>query len=276
MPMPTLVEMVEAGVHFGHKKERSHPRAEDYIFTLREGVYVIDLDKTRDYLEKALEYLKGEVRSGKTILFVGTKRQAKIIVKSVAEKTGMPYIIKRWLGGTLTNFETIKKNLQELERLENQTKSPEFEALTKKEKKLINDKLGRLLDTFDGVRLMKNLPDVIFIVDCAREDIAVAEANIMEIPIVGTCDTDADPTKITYPIPANDEAAKSIAMIMNLVKTALLEEIGAKPVKEKVEIVEPKTEPKEEKKPKVEKKIKTKNPTSSRLRLKAWGVKETK
>ena len=271
--MPTLVDMVEAGVHFGHKKERSHPRAKDYIFTLREGVYVIDLDKTRDYLEKALEYLKREVRSGKTILFVGTKRQAKIIVKSVAEKTGMPYIIKRWLGGTLTNFETIKKNLQELERLENQTKSPEFEALTKKEKKLINDKLGRLLDTFDGVRLMKNLPDVIFIVDCAREDIAVAEANIMEIPIVGTCDTDADPTKITYPIPANDEAAKSIAMIMNLVEEAVLEEIVSKPIK-KEEVEE--TEPKEKKKPKVKKKIKTKNPTSPRLRLKACGVKETK
>jgi len=232
--MPTLVDMLEAGVHFGHKKERSHPRAKDYIFTLREGVYVIDLDKTRDFLEKALEYLKRQVTSGKTILFVGTKRQAKEIVKKVAENVGMPYIVKRWLGGTLTNFETIKRNLQELDRLEAQTKSPEFENLTKKEKKAINDKLARLLDTFGGVRQMKNLPDAIFIVDCAREDIAVREANIMEIPVVGTCDTDADPTKITYPIPANDEAAKSIEMIMSSVQAALLEGQKSKPVQEEV------------------------------------------
>ena len=255
--MPTLVEMLEAGVHFGHKKERSHPSAKDYIFTLREGVYVIDLDKTKVYLEKALEYLKKQVASGKTILFVGTKRQAKEIVKAAAEKVGMPYIIRRWLGGTLTNFETIKRNLQELDRLEAQTKSQEFDALTKKEKKIINDKLARLLNTFGGVREMKNLPDVIFVVDCAREDIAVREANIMEIPVVGTCDTDADPTKITYPIPANDEAAKSIEMVVKQVEEAILEESKAgaskvpeqKEEKEVKEKVKPQKVAKKSKKP---------------------------
>jgi len=256
--MPTITELFEAGVHFGHKKERSHPRAKEYIFILREGVYVIDLEKTRDYLEKALNYLKREVSSGKIILFVGTKRQAKIIVKKVAENLGMPYVIKRWLGGTLTNFETLKRNISELERLENQTKSSEFELLTKKEKKLITDKLTRLQETFGGVRLMKNLPDVIFIVDCAREDIAVAEANIMEIPIVGTCDTDADPSKINYPIPSNDEANKSIEMIMSLVEEALLAETGLKRIETKKE-----TQDKKEEKIKTSKKIsqiKTKKP----------------
>ncbi len=251
--MPTLVELLEAGSHFGHKKERSHPRAKDFIFTLKEGVYVIDLDKTRDYLEKALDFLKRQASSGKTVLFVGTKRQAKDIVKRVAENVHMPYVTHRWLGGTLTNFETIKRNLTELERLENQTKSPEYEALTKKEKKIITDKLNRLKIIFEGIKELKNLPDAIFIVDAHKESGVIAEANRMEIPVVAICDTDANPDKINYPIPSNDDAPKSIEMIMGLIE----KELKSEEVKKEEKVKEKASEEEEkEEKPKIEKKKK--------------------
>jgi small subunit ribosomal protein S2 len=240
--MPTLVELLEAGTHFGHKKQRSHPRAKDYIFTLREGIYVIDLEKTQEYFKRALEFLKRQISSGKTILFVGTKRQAKEITKKVAQNLGMPYVTHRWLGGTLTNFETIRKNLQELERLENQTKTPEFAALTKKEKKLVTDKLERLQITFSGIKEMKNLPDVVFAIDANKEAGVIAEAKRMEIPVVAICDTDANPDKITYPIPANDDAPKSIEILMKVVE----DELGSTKYEEKKEETESKTS-KEEK-----------------------------
>lgn len=224
--MPTLMELLEAGAHFGHKKERSHPKAKEYIFTLREGVYVIDLDKTKAYLEKALTFLKQQASLGKTILFVGTKRQAKELIKTVAGSTNMPYINRRWLGGTLTNFTTIRRNLQNLESLENQTKSPDFQKITKKEQKMVNDKLTKLIDTFGGVRAMKNLPDVIFVVDANKEKLAVTEANITEIPLVAIADTDANPDEIQYPIPANDDAPKTLELLMGLVEKAILEGQG--------------------------------------------------
>lgn len=222
------MEMLEAGVHFGHKKERSHPKAKKYIFTLREGIYVIDLEKTQSNLKEALEFLKKEVNLGKTILFIGTKRQAKKFVQEVAEKTHMPYINKRFLGGTLTNFETIRKNILRMEDLERQMQSPEFAALTKKEKKIITDKAEKLRITFDGVRAMKNLPDVLFVVDAAKESLALKEAKIMNIPIVAISDTDSNPEKIDYPIPANDDAPKAIEMILKLVEEAIASEINQK------------------------------------------------
>lgn len=212
--MPTLMEMLEAGVHFGHKKERSHPKMKDYTFALREGVFVIDLEKTRDMLKAALEFLKKEKELGKTILFVGTKRQAKETVQKVAVAAGQPYVTKRWLGGTLTNFETVRRSIKEMERLEAQTKSVEFEALTKKEKKMVTDKLVKLQSIFTGVCEMKNLPDVIFIVDANREKLAANEASKMGIPVVAMTDTDADPSNVSYIIPANDDAAKSIELVM--------------------------------------------------------------
>jgi len=247
--MPTLVELLSAGTHFGHKKERSHPRAKDYIFTLREGIYVIDLEKTQEYLKSALEYLKRQISSGKIILFVGTKRQAKDAVKKVAENLGMPYVTHRWLGGTLTNFETIRKNLQALERLENQTKTPEFAALTKKEKKIVTDKLERLQITFSGIKEMKNLPDVVFAVDANKEAGVIAEAERMEIPVVAICDTDANPDKVTYPIPANDDAPKSIEILMKVVEEELKskEEESAKPEEKTIEEISKEEKP--EKKP---------------------------
>ena len=237
------MEMLEAGVHFGHKKERSHPRAKDFIFTLREGVYVIDLDKTQEDLQIALEFLRKQVTLGKNILFVGTKRQAKEITQRVAEKTGMPYITKHFLGGTLTNFETIRKNIIQMEELEAKILTPEYAALTKKEKKIINDKREKLLSVFGGVRGMKNLPDALFIIDGNKEKLAVTEANRMGIPVVAIIDTDANPDTINYPIPANDDASKSLTLLMDVVEKEMVKASGAG---DKAAVVEEKAEVKAE------------------------------
>lgn len=212
---------MEAGVHFGHKKERSHPKAKEFVFTLREGVMVIDLDQTLDRLDTALAYLKKEISLGKTVLFVGTKRQVKDLIKEIAVMLGMPYITKRFFGGTLTNYETIKKNITTMESLDAQMKTPEFANLTKKEQKIITDKFERLNSFYDGIVTMKRLPDVMFVIDAKKEDLAITEAVRMEIPVVAICDTDADPRKITYPIPANDDAPKSVNLMLNFIKDSL-------------------------------------------------------
>ena len=240
--MPTLMDLLEAGVHFGHKKERSHPKMKDYTFSLREGVFIIDLDKAKAALEQATAFLKKEVAEGKTILFVGTKRQAKDIVRKVAEGSGMPYIVHRWLGGTLTNYETIRKSIDEMERLESQIKAPEFTNLTKKERKIINDRLEKLRVVFSGIKDMKKLPDVLFVVDAHREKLAIDEASKMGIKVVAMADTDANPVDIDYLIPANDDAAKAVELIMNEVNSA----IGIKKAPAKQE--EKKQEKNEEKK----------------------------
>ena len=172
----------------------------------------------------------------------------------MAENTGMPYISHRWLGGTLTNFETIRRNITQLDTLEAKTNSPEFDLLTKKEKKVITDKIEKLMSTFGGVRKMRNLPDAIFVIDAAKEKLALEEGNRMEIPIAAICDTDANPEMVTYPIPANDDAPKTLDMLMKLVETAVLEGEGMKNVEApkaevKTETPAKKEEAKEDKKP---------------------------
>jgi len=227
--MPTLVEMLEAGVHFGHKKERSHPKMKDYTFTLREGVYIIDLEKTQDCLKQAIDFLKKQVELGKTILFVGTKRQAKDLVKHTAELAGMPYIIHRWLGGTLTNFETVRKSINEIASIETQMKSPEFANFTKKERKLASDRLEKLENVFGGIRDMKNLPDVVLVVDANREKLAISEAIRVGIPVVALADTDANPEGINYLIPANDDSTKSIDLVLKQISSVLGVKKNVKP-----------------------------------------------
>lgn len=223
MKLPTLEEMIEAGVHFGHKKQRSYPKAKKYIFGLREGINIIDLEKTVESLEVALEYIKKNAKAGKTILFVGTKSQAKSIVEEAAKKVGMPYVTERWLGGTLTNYETIRKSIKHLEDLEKNKKSEEYEKLTKKEKLDIEEEIIKLHKIFDGILNLKGMPDIMFVADAAEDYNAVNEAIVKEIPIVAVCDTNANPDKIDYPIPANDDAVKSIEMIVNLVRDAVAE-----------------------------------------------------
>lgn len=217
LKLPTLKEMMDTGMHFGHKKERSYPKARKFVYTIREGINVIDLGKTQEMLEKALKFLIEVSAQDGTILFVGTKRQAKDLIVEAGKVTGMPYINFRWLGGTLTNFETIQKNIKKLNELEDFIQSEDFEKLTKKEKMKINEKIEKLRRMIEGIRHLKDLPDCLFIVDTAAENIAVKEARMMGIPIVGVSDTDANPNLIDYPIPANDDSVKSIKMILDLV-----------------------------------------------------------
>lgn len=226
--MPTLTELLEAGAHFGHKKERSHPRAKDFTYTIRDNVYVIDLEQTVARLDAAIEYLKKQIEAGKTVLFVGTKRQAKDLIKKTATGLGMPYIVERWLGGTITNFETINKSLKQLTKLEELVKSEEFNKYTKKERSRIEEKITKLNSIFEGIKDMKYLPDVLFVVDAAHEDVAVSEARKAGIPIVGICDTNANPDLIDYPIPANDDSEKTIALILAAIGSGVKETIQRK------------------------------------------------
>jgi small subunit ribosomal protein S2 len=219
MPMPTLTELLEAGAHFGHKKDKSFPRAREFTYTIRDSVYVINLEKTIEQLEAAIKFLKKEIDAGKVVLFLGTKAQAKEPVKKLAEKLNMPFMVERWPGGTLTNFETIRKSLNTLNDLEEQFKSPEFQKFTKNERKRAEEKAQKLNLLFEGIKDLKKVPDVLFVVDAAKELVAVKEANIIKIPIVGICDTNANPDLMTIPIPANDDSKNAINLI--------LEEIGS-------------------------------------------------
>lgn len=211
--MPTLTELLEAGAHFGHKKERSYPKAKKFTYTIRDNVYVIDLEQTVKRLDEAINYLKAQIENGKIILFVGTKRQAKIYVKKLAQNLNMPYVVERWLGGMLTNFETVYKSLKKLEKLEELMKSEDFNKYTKKERRVIEEKQIKLSAIFEGLRNFNKLPDGLFVVDSANEKVAVLEARKINIPIVGICDTNANPDLINYPIPANDDSEKTIKLI---------------------------------------------------------------
>ncbi len=221
MPMPSLTELLEAGAHYGHKKERSYPRAKKFTYTIRDSIYVIDLEKTIAHLKLALDWLQQATHSGKIILFVGTKRQAKEAVKKTAQNLKMPYIVAHWLGGTLTNFETINKSLKKLSELDELIKSEDFAKYTKKERKRIEEKRIKLNALFEGLKNLSKLPDILFVVDTAKENVAVLEARRMNIPIVGICDTNANPDLIDYPIPANDDSEKSIKLILGKIEEGL-------------------------------------------------------
>jgi len=219
--MPTLTELLEAGAHYGHKKERSFPRAKQFTYTIRDSIYVIDLEKTREQLKLSLEWLQKAIGSGQIILFVGTKRQAKEAVKKTAQNLKMPYIVTHWLGGTLTNFETISKSLKKLSELDELVKSDDFAKYTKKERKRIEEKRMKLNALFEGLKNLTKLPDILFVVDTAKENVAVLEARRIKIPIVGICDTNANPDLIDYPIPANDDSEKTIRLILGTIEAGL-------------------------------------------------------
>lgn len=220
--IPEVKEMFLTGMHFGHKKQYSHPKAKEYIFGLRDGVNIIDLSKTQELLTNILEFIQKEVKNGKTILFVGTKKQIKDIVRESAIKCGMPYITQRWLGGTLTNFETIRKGIKYLEDSETRIADPNSD-LTKKERALLDKEVIKLKGIYDGIRSMRGLPDYLFIIDPVKERNALSEAKKNELPVIAICDTDADPRTVDYYIPANDDSKASVEMIMNLVTEAILD-----------------------------------------------------
>lgn len=208
----SLKELFDLGLHFGHLKSYSHPKSKQFIYTISDGVSIIDLEKTKEKLEEAMEFVKNLSKENKTILFIGTKRQAASAIKEQATKIGMPYIDKRFMGGTLTNFETILKSIKKLEGLKEKLK--DNNALTKKEQGQLMREKKRLEDVLEGLSGLTKLPDVVFIVDVTREKNAVFEANRLGIPIIAIIDTNGDPSLIDYPIPANDNTRRGVEFLL--------------------------------------------------------------
>ena len=222
-PAVSMKALLESGVHFGHRTNKWNPKMRPYIFTERNGIHILDLQQTVKLLEEAYEKVRDCVANGGTILFVGTKRQAQETIQDEAERCGMPYVNQRWLGGTLTNWSTIQQRIVELNRLEKMMESGEINQLTKKEGLLIQREINRLETRFSGIRNMKRLPDMLFIVDLEREATAAHEANIKGIPIVAMVDTNCDPTLVDYIIPSNDDAIRAIKLIVSQIADAVIE-----------------------------------------------------
>jgi len=223
MPTVSMRQLLEAGVHFGHQTRRWNPKMRRYIFAERNGIHIIDLAQTVRHLDSALDFVRETVAAGDTVLFVGTKKQAQEPVAEEATRADMPYVNERWLGGMLTNFVTIRKRLGLLDQLEARQQSGDFERLSKKEASQLTEEMNRLRRTLGGVRKMRRLPGALFIVDPQRERIAVTEARKLEIPIIGTGDTNVDPDQLDYIIPANDDAIRAIRLLCRLVADAAIE-----------------------------------------------------
>jgi len=224
--MSTVISMkalLESGVHFGHRTNKWNPSMRPYIFTERNGIHIIDLQQTVKAINTAYAMVRDTVSNGGTVLFIGTKRQAQETIKEEAMRCGMPYVTERWLGGMLTNWVTIFQRIVELERLEKLRDSGDINRLTKKEGLLIEREINRLLIRLSGVRNMKHLPDLVFVVDVGREETAVHEANIMNIPVIALMDTNCDPRGVDYVIPSNDDAIRAIKLLVGKVADAAIE-----------------------------------------------------
>ncbi len=224
--MPALVSMkqlLEAGVHFGHQTRKWNPRMRRFIFTERNGIHIIDLQQTVGRLSSAYDYVRDLAANGGVILFVGTKKQAQEAVEIEAKRAGMPYVNNRWLGGTLTNFQTIQSRIDHLARLENAKARGDFEVLPKKEQLKIDEEIERLNRHFGGIKEMTKLPAALYVVDPSMEYIAIAEANRVGIPVVAMADTNCNPNLIDYPIPSNDDAIRAVRLVTARIADAVLE-----------------------------------------------------
>ena len=221
--MVTMKDLLECGVHFGHQTRRWNPKMKKYIFGVRKNIHIIDLQKTLRYFRNTYQIVVDVAAEGKTVLFVGTKKQARATVKEAALKCNMPYVDTRWLGGMLTNFETIQKSIRKLEAIEQMEENGQMQLLTKKEALMLSRQKEKLSEYFGGIRNMKKLPDMLFVMDAAKEHIAVLEARCLNIPIVAPLDTNCDPDLITYPIPGNDDAIRSIQLFCNEMAEAINE-----------------------------------------------------
>jgi len=219
----TIEQLMKAGAHYGHLTSRWNPRMEKHIFMERNNIHIIDLMQTQVLLDKAAEAAKRFARRGKKILFAGTKKQAQDIVREYAEECGMPHMVDRWLGGTMTNFQTIRKSIRRMEEIERMDRDGTLDKLKKKEKLMRLREHEKLENTLGGIRDMANLPGAIYIVDVQREDIAVSEANNLGIPIIAMVDTNGNPKNIDYPIPVNDDALSSIELVTSTVTDAIQE-----------------------------------------------------
>jgi len=223
MAVVTMKSLLESGVHFGHQVKRWDPRMKKYIFAERNGIHIIDLQKTIASIKDSYEAVRKIVSSGKSVLFVGTKKQAQQAIQKEAERCGMYYVNNRWLGGMLTNFSTIKKSLQRLKKIEKMEVDGTFDNLTKKEVSAFLKEKAKLEKNLGGIKEMKELPGVIFIIDTHKEQIAVAEARRMGILVVAVVDTNCNPEGITYPIPGNDDAIRAISLFTSIIANAVIE-----------------------------------------------------
>ena len=227
-----LKELLDLGLHFGHLRSYSHPKAQSFVYTISNGISVIDLEKTKQGLENAIDYVKNLAKDGKVILFIGTKRQAASIIKEKAEKVGTPYIVKRFMGGTLTNFDTVLGNIKKLKSLDEEL---EIKKKNKKEFSMLSREKTRLNSVLEGLVNLSKLPDALFIVDVVKEKNAVAEANTLGIPVIAIVDTNGDPSKIDYPIPASDDSKKGVEYIVSKVIGAYSGGLKKQKTKEKKE-----------------------------------------
>jgi small subunit ribosomal protein S2 len=235
MAIVSMRALLETGVHFGHRTQRWHPRMKSYIFTERNGIHIIDLQQTMTRLDEAYNLVRDTVSDGGTILFVGTKRQAQASLAEQAERCGMPYVNQRWLGGTLTNWTTIRQRIDKLHELETKREIGAFDQLTKRETLTIEREIANMNMRFGGIKEMTVLPDLLFVVDVQREKIAVDEANKLRIPVIAIVDTNCDPRPIDYIIPANDDAIRAIKLLVTKMADAALE---GKQLRKEIEVEE--------------------------------------
>lgn len=242
MAVISMKALLETGVHFGHRTKKWHPRMKPYIFTERNGIHIIDLQQTLAAIDNIYALVRDTAAKGGSILFVGTKRQAQEAVAKEAERCNMPYVTNRWLGGMITNWKTMKDRLDELKRLEKSREIGEFELITKKEALIKSRQIEKLNEQLGGIRHMKTVPDLLFIIDVRHEHTAVREANILGLPVIALVDTNCDPTPVDYVIPANDDAIRAIKLIVAKMADAVIEgrakykeEHGEEPVKEGAE-----------------------------------------
>ena len=223
MAVVAMKQLLEAGVHFGHQTRRWDPKMAEYIFQARNGIHIIDLQKTSKKIDEAYSFLKEQAEEGKTVLFVGTKKQAQECMKEAAEKSGMFYVNQRWLGGMLTNFETIRKRVDRLNELQTMQEDGTFDVLPKKEVILLKKEMEKLEKNLGGIKEMKELPGVMFVVDPKKERIAILEARKLNIPVVGLVDTNCNPEDVDYAIPGNDDAIRSVKLIADTMANAIIE-----------------------------------------------------
>ena len=247
MAVVAMKQLLEAGVHFGHQTRRWDPKMAEYIFQARNGIHIIDLQKTSKKLDEAYAFVKEQVEEGKTVLFVGTKKQAQECMKEAALKCGMYYVDQRWLGGMLTNFGTIQKRIQRLKDLETMQEDGTFDVLPKKEVILLKKEMEKLEKNLGGIKEMDKLPGVIFLVDPKKERIAILEARKLNIPLVGLVDTNCNPEEVDYAIPGNDDAIRAVKLIADVIANAVIEgkqgesfdlEVEEQPIEEEAKSIE--------------------------------------
>ena len=234
----TMKDLLESGVHFGHQKRRWNPKMKKFIFGVRKNIYIIDLQKTLRYFKYTYNIVRDFAAEGKTILFVGTKKQAVNVIKEEAIRCGMPYVNHRWLGGMMTNFNTVKKSIRKLEIIEKMEETGQINLLTKKERLILSRTKAKLEKYIGGIRHLKTTPDVLFVIDAVKERIAIKEARRLGIPVVAPLDTNCDPDVIDYPIPGNDDAIRSVHLFAKTMADAIIEgkELAAQDAEEEAEL----------------------------------------